>query len=96
MTVIDSAHLLFERLALHHLLAPMRNHDRYNTTLYPRSDRYHGVFVQRDVVFMNQLELERRGLGQSEHVDIAVMRSSMWRASGCAPCKSSARLNRCR
>ncbi|KAA0998714.1 hypothetical protein FVF58_43515 [Paraburkholderia panacisoli] len=81
---------------LHHLLATMRSHDLYNTTLYPHSDRYRGVFGQLDVVFMNQRELERRGLRPSEHVDIAVLRRSMWRASSRAPCKSSARLNRCR
>jgi anaerobic selenocysteine-containing dehydrogenase len=77
-------------------LATMRSHDRYNTTLYSRSDRYRGVFGQRDVVFVSQLELERQGLRPGERVDIAVSRRSMWRASGCAPYKSSARLNRCR
>jgi len=74
----------------------MRSHKPYNTTLYSHSDRYRGVFGQRDVVFVNQRELERRSLRPGEHVDIAVLRGSMWRASGCASCKSSARLNRCR
>lgn len=96
MTVIDSAHLLLERLELHHLLATMRSHDQYNTTLYSRSDRHRGVFGQRDVVFVNQRELERPGLRPGERVDIAVLGRSMRRASGCASCKSLARLNRCR
>jgi anaerobic selenocysteine-containing dehydrogenase len=96
MTVIDSANLLLERLALHHLLATMRSHDRYNTTLYSRSDRYRGVFGQRDVMFVNQRQLERRGLRPGERVDIAILRRSMWRPSGRASCKSSARLNPCR
>jgi hypothetical protein len=74
----------------------MRSHGQCNTTLYWRSDRYRGVFGQRDAVFMNQRELERRGLRPSERVDTAVLRRSMWRASDCASCKSSARLNRCR
>ncbi|MGF6904210.1 hypothetical protein [Paraburkholderia sp. GAS348] len=43
MTVIDSAHLLLERLALHNLLATMRGHDQYNTTPCSRPDRYRGV-----------------------------------------------------
>jgi anaerobic selenocysteine-containing dehydrogenase len=96
MTVIDSAHLLLERLVLHHLLAAMRSHEQYDTTLYSRSDGYRGVFGQRDVVFVNQRELERRRLRPGERVDIAVLRRSMWRVSGCASCKTSARLNRCR
>jgi anaerobic selenocysteine-containing dehydrogenase len=90
MTVIDSAHLLPERLALHHLHATTRSHHRYNTTFYSRSDGYRSVFRQRDVVFVNQRELERRSLRPGEHVDIAVLRGSMSRASGCASCKSSA------
>jgi anaerobic selenocysteine-containing dehydrogenase len=74
MTVIDSTHLLLERLAFHHLLATMRSHchDQYNTTFYLSSDRYRGVFGQRDVVFVNQRELERRGLRPGERIDIAV------------------------
>jgi hypothetical protein len=72
MTVIDSVHLLLERLALHHLLSTMRSHDQYNTTLYSRADRYRGVFGQRYVVFVNQRELKRRGLRPGERVDIDV------------------------
>ena len=34
-------------------LTTMRSHDQYNTTLYSMSDRYRGVFGQRDVVFIN-------------------------------------------
>jgi len=83
MTVIDSAHLLPERLALHHLLATTRSHDRYNTTPYSRSDCYRSVFGQRDVVFVNQRELKRRGLRPGERVDIAVFRRSMWTAAIC-------------
>src|SRR5205814_7940917 len=38
-------------------LTTVRSHDQYNTTLYSLSDRYRGVFGQRDVVFLNEYEL---------------------------------------
>ncbi|MEM5343080.1 FdhF/YdeP family oxidoreductase [Paraburkholderia azotifigens] len=54
-------------------LTTMRSHDQYNTTLYSHSDRYRGVFGQRDVVFMNQHELQKRGLHPGERVDIVAL-----------------------
>jgi len=51
-------------------LTTMRSHDQYNTTLYSHSDRYRGVFGQRDVVFMNQRELQKRNLRPSERIDV--------------------------
>jgi len=54
-------------------LTTMRSHDQYNTTLYSHSDRYRGVFGQRDVVFMNQRELEKRGLHPGERVNIVAL-----------------------
>ncbi|MDE1182150.1 FdhF/YdeP family oxidoreductase [Paraburkholderia sp.] len=51
-------------------LTTMRSHDQYNTTLYSHSDRYRGVFGQRDVVFMNARELKKRDLHPGERVDI--------------------------
>ncbi len=51
-------------------LTTMRSHDQYNTTLYSRSDRYRGVFGQRDVVFLNARELASRGLTAGERVDL--------------------------
>ena len=35
-------------------LTTIRSHDQYNTTIYSMSDRYRGVFGQRDVVFLNE------------------------------------------
>jgi molybdopterin-dependent oxidoreductase alpha subunit len=35
-------------------LTTMRSHDQYNTTLYSLSDRYRGMFSQRNVVFLNR------------------------------------------
>ena len=51
-------------------LTTMRSHDQYNTTLYSHSDRYRGVFGQRDVVFMNPRELHKRNLHPGERVDV--------------------------
>ena len=51
-------------------LTTMRSHDQYNTTLYSHSDRYRGVFGQRDVVFLNQRELQKRQLHPGERVDV--------------------------
>ena len=48
----------------------MRSHDQYNTTLYSLSDRYRGVFGQRDVVFLNDEEMEKRGLQAGDRVDL--------------------------
>ncbi|MFM0323296.1 FdhF/YdeP family oxidoreductase [Caballeronia glebae] len=51
-------------------LTTMRSHDQYNTTLYSHSDRYRGVFGQRDVIFMNPRELKNRKLQADDRVDI--------------------------
>ncbi|MFD2055443.1 FdhF/YdeP family oxidoreductase [Mesorhizobium calcicola] len=51
-------------------LATVRSHDQYNTTIYSMSDRYRGVFGQRDVVFLNEQEMERRGLQADDRVDL--------------------------
>jgi anaerobic selenocysteine-containing dehydrogenase len=51
-------------------LTTIRSHDQYNTTLYSLSDRYRGVFGQRDVVFLNEYELSKRGLADGDRVDL--------------------------
>ncbi|MDI3559210.1 FdhF/YdeP family oxidoreductase [Bradyrhizobium sp. Arg816] len=51
-------------------LSTIRSHDQYNTTLYSLSDRYRGVFGQRDVVFLNEYELKKRGLADGDRVDL--------------------------
>ena len=48
----------------------IRSTDQYNTTLYSLSDRYRGVFGQRDVVFLNEYELSKRGLADGDRVDL--------------------------
>jgi molybdopterin-dependent oxidoreductase alpha subunit len=51
-------------------LTTVRSHDQYNTTIYSLSDRYRGVFGQRDVVFLNAREMEKRGLTPDDRVDL--------------------------
>ncbi len=51
-------------------LATMRSHDQYNTTLYSTSDRYRGVYNQRDVLFLSKVEMNRRGLETGDRVNI--------------------------
>lgn len=55
------------------MLTTMRSHDQYNTTLYSHSDRYRGVFGQRDVVFINPRELQKRNLQPGERVDLIAL-----------------------
>ncbi len=54
-------------------LTTIRSHDQYNTTVYSLSDRYRGVFGQRDVVFMGPEEMAKRGLGAGDRVDIVAV-----------------------
>jgi molybdopterin-dependent oxidoreductase alpha subunit len=54
-------------------LTTVRSHDQYNTTIYSMSDRYRGVFGQRDVVFLNELEMARRGLHDGDRVDLVTV-----------------------
>jgi molybdopterin-dependent oxidoreductase alpha subunit len=56
-------------------LSTIRSHDQYNTTIYSTSDRYRGVFNQRDVVFLNDNEMRRRGLAPEDRVDIQTLSS---------------------
>lgn len=54
-------------------LTTVRSHDQYNTTLYSLSDRYRGVYGQRDVIFLNAEEMEKRGLKADDRVDIVTL-----------------------
>jgi molybdopterin-dependent oxidoreductase alpha subunit len=53
-------------------LTTIRSHDQYNTTLYGMNDRYRGVTGRRDVVFVSEKDLSRRGLKHGDRVDIIV------------------------
>lgn len=52
------------------VLTSIRSHDQFNTTIYSQSDRYRGVVNQRDVLFISEAEMKRRGLVFGDRVDI--------------------------
>lgn len=52
------------------LLATIRSHDQFNTTIYGLSDRYRGIHNERRVVFLNPADIERQGLKTGQVVDI--------------------------
>ncbi|MEW6254662.1 MAG: FdhF/YdeP family oxidoreductase [Pseudomonadota bacterium] len=54
-------------------LTTIRSHDQYNTTLYSLSDRYRGVYGQRDVIFVGAAEMARRGLKADDRVDLVTV-----------------------
>ncbi|RXG86210.1 FdhF/YdeP family oxidoreductase [Bradyrhizobium vignae] len=54
-------------------LSTIRSHDQYNTTVYSLSDRYRGVYGQRDVVFLNELEMDKRALKEGDRVDLVTV-----------------------
>ena len=52
------------------MLATMRSHDQWNTTIYSDNDRYRGVKNLRTLVFMNEDDMRERGLEEFDLVDI--------------------------
>jgi molybdopterin-dependent oxidoreductase alpha subunit len=56
-------------------LSTIRSHDQYNTTIYTNNDRYRGVFNQRDVLFLNDAEMRKRGLMAGDRVDVMTLSS---------------------
>ena len=52
------------------VLATIRSHDQYNTTIYGKNDRYRGITGRRDVVFVNALDLAERGLAHGDVIDV--------------------------
>ncbi|MEY4631031.1 MAG: hypothetical protein RIQ81_1151 [Pseudomonadota bacterium] len=57
------------------VMATIRTHDQYNTTIYGMNDRYRGIHQGRRVVLMNQSDMEDQGFRDGEIVDI----TSHWR-----------------
>ena len=54
-------------------LATLRSHDQYNTTIYSLDDRYRGVFGGRMVVFMNEADMQARGIAEGDEVEIELL-----------------------
>jgi molybdopterin-dependent oxidoreductase alpha subunit len=53
-------------------LTTIRSHDQYNTTMYGLNDRYRGITGRRDVVFISEQDLSKRGLAHGDLVDVSV------------------------
>jgi molybdopterin-dependent oxidoreductase alpha subunit len=58
------------------MLATVRSHDQYNTTIYGFNDRYRGITGRRDVIFMHKDDLEARGLSHGDLVDVEAIASA--------------------
>lgn len=58
------------------ILATLRSHDQYNTTIYGMNDRYRGVFGQRDVVFISEGEAKKQKLKAGDKVNIIALDSN--------------------
>jgi anaerobic selenocysteine-containing dehydrogenase len=56
--------------AAEYVMATIRTHDQFNTTIYGLDDRYRGVFGGRRVVFMNEEDMRAAGLQQGQSVDL--------------------------
>ena len=56
------------------IVQSLRSHDQYNTTIYSLNDRYRGVSGQREVLFINQADIDRLGFEAGEKVDLV----SLW------------------
>ncbi|SEO90491.1 oxidoreductase alpha (molybdopterin) subunit [Luteibacter sp. UNC138MFCol5.1] len=53
------------------MLTTLRSHDQYNTTIYGLDDRYRGVFGRRDVLFVNEDDLEALGVAHGDVVEVS-------------------------
>lgn len=60
------AHVPEDRL----MLATIRSHDQYNTTIYGLNDRYRGITGRRDILFMNAADMARLGIAHGDRVDV--------------------------
>ena len=52
------------------MLATVRSHDQFNTSIYSNNDRYRGLSGLRTVVFMNEQDMRDRNLDEFDLVDI--------------------------
>jgi molybdopterin-dependent oxidoreductase alpha subunit len=52
------------------MLGTMRSHDQFNTTVYSDNDRYRGVKGLRNILLMNENDMQERNLQQYDFIDI--------------------------
>lgn len=53
-----------------YLMATVRTHDQFNTTIYGLDDRYRGVYNERRVIFMNAKDIKKAGFKNGDKVDL--------------------------
>ena len=53
-----------------YLMATVRSHDQYNTTIYGLDDRYRGIYGERRVVMMSPDDMNEAGLMEGQRVDL--------------------------
>ncbi|HEY9777785.1 MAG TPA: FdhF/YdeP family oxidoreductase [Planktothrix sp.] len=74
----DTGKANFSAAELHNTLPPpgkltlmtMRSHDQFNTTIYSDNDRYRGVTGIRNLLFMNEQDMNELGLNEYDLIDI--------------------------
>ena len=52
------------------LLMTIRSHDQFNTTIYGLHDRYRGVHNERRVIFLNPVDMQKRGIEKQEVLNL--------------------------
>jgi molybdopterin-dependent oxidoreductase alpha subunit len=52
------------------MLATVRSHDQFNTTIYSNNDRYRGLSGLRTVIYMNEDDMRERGLDEFDLIDV--------------------------
>ena len=52
------------------MMATVRTHDQFNTTIYGLDDRYRGIKNERRVIFMNQKDIEKAAFMPGDKVDL--------------------------
>jgi anaerobic selenocysteine-containing dehydrogenase len=53
-----------------YMMASIRSHDQFNTTIYGLEDRYRGIHNERRVIFMNPKDIEKAGFKAGDKVDL--------------------------
>ncbi|MDH7461742.1 FdhF/YdeP family oxidoreductase [Chitinophagaceae bacterium 26-R-25] len=53
-----------------YMMATIRSHDQFNTTIYGLDDRYRGIYNERRVILMNEKDMEKAGFKEKEKVDL--------------------------
>ena len=52
------------------ILGTVRSHDQWNTTIYSDDDRYRGVKNLRTLIFLNEDDMQERGLSKYNLIDV--------------------------